>query len=69
MENRKPVGRPKAVPLPLEGGEVAINAEELRRLKMDSVMLRALKDAGVERQFVWSEAMNIANLEYRLNLM
>jgi len=63
------MARPPTKPLVTTPDEVVISREKLRQLEKDSVLLKAVRDAGYLSGQYEKAVLQIATMEYRWHLM
>lgn len=63
------MARPPVKPLTVTSDEVVVSKERLRQLEKDSVLLKAVRDAGYLSGQYESAVMQIATHEYKWHLM
>ena len=63
------MARPPVKPLTVTSDEVVVSKERLRQLEKDSVLLKAVRDAGYLSGQYEKTVLQIATQEYRWHLM
>lgn len=63
------MARPPVKPLTVTSDEVVVSKERLRQLEKDSVLLKAVRDAGYLSGQYEKTVLQIATMEYKWHLM